>query len=345
MARPLGFKDLGAIRELQPQGVELDFERAHLWPHTALGAALAASLPFNEVGASTIILYSNHGKHSALGLVQARPRKARPEADISFISPALDARPDAVTIWYRLLAEATNELCEQGCQRIYAQVASDNGAEEVFRQAGFTVYAREDIYVLSAERIKSFPQSTGPRMLRRQRKRDAWNLLRLYTAATPRLVQQAEGMVSSEGRVGNLTDWWEQALGTGYVLDSKVDSNLAGAARLTRGRAANWLRIYLHPQAQSEAGELVCGALGLIRTAHPRPVYCGVREYEGGVRGYLETGGFEYILKRSLMVKHATVRVKEPALWAVPVLEKSAPIAHTRSHLREAETEGELRPA
>ncbi len=345
MARPLTFRDLGAIRELQPQGVELDFEGARLWPHTALGAAIAARLPFNEVGASTVVLYSTDGKRRALGMVQARLRKARPEADISFISPALDAHPDAVTIWYRLLAEATNELCEQGCQRIYAQVVSDNGAEEVFRQAGFTVYAREDIYVLPPERINSFPPSVGPRMLRRQHKRDAWNLLRLYTAATPRPVQLAEGMVSSEGRLGNLTDWWEQALGMGYVLDSKVDTNLVGAVRLTRGRAANWLRIYLHPQAQGEAGELVCGALGLVRSGHPRPVYCAVREYEGGVRGYLEAGGFEHVFKRSLLVKYATVRVKEPALWAVPVLEKSAPIAHTRSHLRELETEGEPRTA
>jgi hypothetical protein len=345
MARPLGLNDLRAIRELQPQGIELDFERARLWPHTPFSAALASRLPFNEIGASTIILHSNHGRRRALGMIQARLRKARPEAHISFISPALDAHPDAVTIWYRLLAEVTNELCEQGCQRVYAQVAADNGAEEVFRQSGFSVYTHEDVYVLSPEQIKSFSGSAETRMLRRQRKRDAWNLLRLYTAATPRLVQQAEGMVSSEGRVGSLSDWAEQAMGTGYVLESKNDSALLGAARLTRGRAANWLRLYLHPQAQSEAGELVCGALGLVRTTHPRPVYCAVREYQGGVRSHLEAGGFHFLFKRSLLVKHTTVRVKEPALWTVPALENPAPIVQTRSHWREPEPEGELQSA
>ncbi len=345
MARSLTLNDLRAIRALQPLGIELDFERARLWPHTALGAALSARLPFNEIGADTIVVYPNVGKGPALGMIQTRMRKNRPEADICFIAPALDARPDAVTVWYRLLSEVTNQLCEQGCQRIYAQVPSDNGAEEVFRQSGFTVYAREDVYVLTAERIKTFSASTGPRVVRRQRRRDAWNLLRLYTAATPRPVQQAEGMISSEGRMGKLDDLWEQANGTGYVLEAKNDVSLMGAVRLTRGRSAHWLRFYLHPQARSEAGELVCGALTLVRSGHPRPVYCGVREYEGGVRNLLEDGGFEFVFKRSLLVKHTTVRVKEPALWAVPVLEKTAPVVHTRVHVRELEPEGELRTA
>ncbi len=334
MARPLGLNDLRAIGELQPVGIEMDFERARLWPHSALSAALAERLPFNEIGASTIILYSTQGRRHPIGLVQTRMRHGRPEADISFISPALDARQDAVTVWYRLLAEATNQLCEQGCQRIYAQVKSDNGAEEVFRQSGFSTFTREDIYLLRPERIMEFANQPSTRMLRRQRKRDAWSLLRLYNAATPRPVQQAEGMVSSEGQLGKLGDWWEQALGTGYVLEAPGDS-IAGAARITRGRAASWLRIYLHPEAQGAAGEMVCGALGLVRSRHPRPVYCPVRDYEGGVRGYLELAGFDLVYKRSLLVKHTTVRVKEPAPWAVPVLEKPAPMVHTRTHARE----------
>ena len=339
MAGPFGLNDLRAIRELEPQGIEFDFERARLWPHTPFTAALAASLPFNEIGASTIVLYQNHGKHKPIGLIQSRTRRNRPEADISFIAPALEAVPDAVTIWYRLLAEATNEICERGCQRVYVQATSDNGSEEVFRQAGFSVYAHEDIYSLRAERIASFPSMQGGRSLRRQRKRDAWNMLRLYTMVTPRPVQMAEGMMSSEGKVGQLGDWWEQASGTGYVLEG-MDHTLLGAVRFTRGRAANWLHVYLHPEAQSHAGELVCGALGLAHTPHPRATYCGVRDYEGGIRASLEGAGFELILKRSLMVKHTTVRVKEPALWAIPALEKPAPLAQTRVHARIPETEG-----
>jgi hypothetical protein len=334
MAGPFSLNDLRAIRELGPQGIEFDFERARLWPHTPFGAALAARLPFNDIGASTIVLYQNHGKHKPLGLIQSHLRRNRPEADIGFIAPSLATEPDAVTIWYRLLTEATNELCERGCQRLYVQVASDDGTEEVFRQAGFSVYAHEDIYYLSADRIASFPLMQGARNLRRQRKRDAWYMLRLYTMVTPRPVQMAEGMMNAEGKLGKLGDWWEQASGTGYVLEG-TDDSLLGAVRITRGRAANWLRIYLHPAAQTRAGELVCGAVGLAHTARARPVYCGVRDYEGGIRTPLEAAGFQLALRRSLMVKHTTVRVREPALWAVPALETPTPLVHTRVHARE----------
>jgi hypothetical protein len=338
MARPFNLNDLRAIRELQPHGIDFDFERARLWPHTPLAAALAARLPFNEIGASTIVLYQNHGKHKPLGVIQSRVRRNRPEADISFIAPALDAHPDAVTIWYRLLAEATNEMCDGGCQRFYVQVPGENGTEEVFRQAGFTVYAHQDVYYLPAERITSFPPMQGPRTLRRQRRRDAWQMVRLYTLATPRPVQIAEGTMNNEGKIEKLGDWEEQASGTGYVLEG-TDAAVLSAVRITRGRAANWLRLYLHPESQDHAGELVCGALGLVHTSHPRPVYCGVRDYEGGIRGPLEGAGFQPILKQSLMVKHTTVRVKEPVPWSVPALEKPAPLIHTRSHARERETE------
>lgn len=339
MASPFSLNDLRAIRELGPQGIGFDFERAVLWPHSPFAAALAAPLPFSEIGASSIVLYHNHGKKRPLGLIQSHARRNRPEADISFIAPSLEADPEAVTIWYRLLAEATNEMCERGCQRIYVQVKTENGTEEVFRQAGFTVYAHEDIYHLGAERIASFPPMQGGRTLRRQRQRDAWNMLRLYTLVTPRPVQLAEGMMNSEGKVGNLGDWWEQASGTGYVMGGS-DLGLMGAVRITKGRAANWLRIYLHPNAQSRAGELVCSALGLVHTAHARSTYCGVRDYEGGIRAPLEAAGFQLAIRQSLLVKHTTVRVREPAMWAVPALEKTPPLVHTRIHAREREIEG-----
>lgn len=336
MAGPFNLNDLRAVRGLAPLGVEFDFERAQLWPHTAFTAALYAGLPFNEIGASTFVLYHNHDPRKPLGLIQSRTRRGRPEADISFMSPGLEADPSAVTIWYRLLAEATNEMCERGIQRVYVQVVGENGTEEVFRQAGFSVYAHEDIYLLPSERIQTFPPMQGARTLRRQRKRDAWNMLRLYTTVTPRPVQIAEGMMSSEGRVGKLGDWWEQASGIGYVLEGSEDG-LIGAVRVTHGRAANWLRVYLQPKAQSHAGELVCGALGLAHTPHPRPAYCPVRDYEGGIRVSLEAGGFRLVARRSLMVKHTTVRVKEPVLWAMPALEKPAPLVHTRIHARDPE--------
>ena len=343
MSRPLNLKDLCAIYDLQTQGLDLDLERARLWPHSALTAALTLRLPFSEIGASTIVLYRNGDRSEALGLIQTRVRHNRLEADVTFIAPDIETDHDAVTIWYRLLAEAANRLGEEGVQRLFAQLVEGNGKEEVFRQAGFTLYAHEDIYLLPATELGARPEAGAPRRLRRQRKRDAWYLLRLYADTTPRHVQQAEGMITSEGHVGKLGDWWDQSLGTGYVLEEAGE--LCGATRIIRGRAANWLRLYVHPQARSCADDVLADALGLLRTARPRPVYSSVRDYEGGVRGALEAAGFEHQARRCLMVKHMTVRVKEAVPWLAPAREPAGPVVRVSTHSFEGELEPEPQSA
>jgi hypothetical protein len=327
MTRWLGFSDLIAIQQLQARGIQLDLERAVLWPHTPLRAALTPRLPFSHISAETIVLYANNARRTrALGFLQARERRGRPEADIAFIAPSLEADEDAVSIWYRLLAECAQEIGERGGQRIFAQISGGNGAEEVFRQAGYTIYAREDVYRLThwgAHLDKS-------RMLRHQRARDGWTLLRLYAQFTPRAVQIAEGMLSPEGQGGKVGDWWDQSRGSGFILES--DSEIAGAARLRRGNAAYWLHFWLHPQAEEQSDQLVRGALAVLWAAPRHPIYCNVRDYESGLRGALEQAGFQYFLTRSLLVKHTTARAKESVIKLMPALEKRPEPVTSVSH-------------
>lgn len=326
MTRWLSLDDWIAIQRLQPRGVQLDFERAVLWPHTPLQAALARHMPLSPIGAETLVLYATpHAR--AQGFLQMRVRRGRPEVDVSFLAPALDADTDAVAIWYRLLAECVQVIGARGGQRVFAQIPIGNGAEDVLRQAGFNVYAREDIFCLSR-----FPSGLGKtHLLRRQRPRDGWNLLRLYTELTPRPVQLAEGMLSPEGQGGKLGDWWDQMRSAGYVLEK--DGELAGAVRLQRGRAAYWMRLGLHPQARDEAEELVRGALALLWAAPPRPIYCSVREYESGIADALQALGFEYQQTRCLLVKHTTARAQSPIPKLLSTLEQSPHAAHIPSHI------------
>lgn len=327
MARWPSLNDLIAIQQLQARGTQLDLERAVLWPHTPWQAALATHLPLSAIGAETIVLYPSTAKRArALGFVQARARRGRPEADIVFLAPALDAGGDTVSIWYRLLAECAQRIGAGGGQRLFAQIANGNGIEEVFRQAGFTVYAHEDVY-----RLSDWPANLAKsNLLRHQRTRDGWNLLRLYAQLTPRPVQIAEGMLSPEGPGGKMGDWWDQARGAGYILE--MDGDLAGAVRVQRGSAAYWLRLWLHSQAQEYGETLLNGALLALGAAPRHPIYCSVRDYESGLRSPMEQAGFRYLHTRSLLVKHTTVRVKEPLIKLVPALEKrpepAASVAH-----------------
>lgn len=324
MTHWLSWNDWLALRRLQARGVQLDFERAVLWPHTPLDAALAAPLPWSPIRAETLVLYPAAVPHArATGFLQWRARAGRPEADVVYLAPALDAAPDAIALWYRLLAECARRIGERSGQRVFAQIAPGDGIEEVFRQAGFHTYTREEIYCLC--QWSATPSKTN--VLRRQRARDGWNLLRLYTELTPRPVQLAEGMLSPEGQAGKMGDWWDQARGAGYVLEK--DGELAGAARIRRGRAAYWLRLGLHPQAREYADELLRGALALLWAAPHHPIFCSVREYESGIIPALAAAGFEHKQTRWLMVKPTTARAKEPFLKLVPALEQQPkPVAY-----------------
>lgn len=334
MIAPPVINDLRAIFELASQGVELDLQQARISPQSPLTEALASRLSFGGMGAETFVLYANGRKQRALGMVQARLRKNRTEADITFIAPALDADHDAVATWYRLLAEATNGLGELGCQRIFVQVSCGNGSEEVFRQAGFAAYAREDVYLLSEERSASYRQQGTEMTLRRQRKRDRWNLMRLYSALTPRTVQAAEGVGDADDAAGKFKDSWDSVNSTGYIIER--GNALVGSVRITRGRLANWVRLAVHPEAQAYVDELVREAIALASKTRARPVYVSVRHYEGGIRAALEVAGFEWQFERCLMVKHTTVRIKETVPWLAPVLDTTrAPAIHTSHQARE----------
>ncbi|MBI5305877.1 MAG: hypothetical protein HY868_27360 [Chloroflexi bacterium] len=324
MASWLSFNDLLAVQRLQARGVQLDLERAVLWPHSATQAALAAHVPFSSVAAETIVQYASASRRARpLGFLQLRARGGRPEADVVFISPALDSGGDIVSIWYRLLAECAKEIGGRGGQRLFAQVTSGNGVEEVFRQAGFIAYAHDDVFRLDA--LPANLPKTAP--LRHQRVRDGWDLLRLYAEFAPRSVQIAEGMLSPQGQGGKLGDWWDQSGGAGYILP--VDGDIAGAVRVRRSSAAYWLRFWLHPQAEEYGETLILGAFALLRAAPPRPIYCNVREYESGLRGALDLLGFRNLQTRSLLIKHTTARVKEPRLTLMPALEKRPEPAHS----------------
>ncbi|MBI3537668.1 MAG: hypothetical protein HY070_08945 [Chloroflexi bacterium] len=195
-------------------------------------------------------------------------------------------------------------------------MASGDGVEQIFATCGFNTYTHEDIYRLNFWPVGLRKQN----ILRHQRLRDGWNLLRLYAQLTPRAVQLAEGMLSAEGQGGKIGDWWDQSRGVGYILEA--EGELAGAVRVQRGAAAYWLRFWLHPQAQAYSETLLQGAFALLWAAPHKPIYCSVRDYESGLPASLAAYGFQHLQTRALLVKHLSARVKAPVFKLMPALEK-----------------------
>jgi hypothetical protein len=288
--------------------MQLDLERATLWPHTPLRAALASYLPFSCIGASTYVLESWEGDEHTLGFVQARRRPGRPEWDVVYLAPSLSRAAQAV--WVNLLNYLCTKAGEQGTQRLFAKLTTAGVEAEAFRQAGFSPYAGEQIFRRDANTLPS----SSPLRVRLQRTTDAWGLQRLYANCVPRPVQQIEGEVGSEGRLGIIG-------GRGYVLEEQGE--IVGYLQVVRGAMGHWLKITVHPQSRDQADGLVRDGLALLGGSL-KPIYSSLREYEADIRGALADCGFEPVGERSLWVKHTTVRVREPAQVRRPVLEAKA---------------------
>ncbi len=331
MIRSFGVRDLFLVGNLQRRGTCLDPEIALTQPYSPLWAALSSYFLMQEAGTSTFILVEeaiDPGElltgscHPMQGLAQMRQRKGRPEADVIYLAPSFSNADKASIIWYRLLNHLCTRAGERGVQRLFARLAEDGEEIEIFQQLGFSQYTREDIFCLN-----SYPESSRPLdriVMRPQQAVDAWALQRLYSNVAPRLVQQAESL-GERGWEQSAVDWPFWAGSEGYVLEE--NGEIVSYLRCSRGRIGHWMRILLHPQAYDRADEVIRHGLALLSHDPPRPIYCNVREYEGGLRTSLQGWGFKPFASQAVMVKHMTVRVLEPARKLVPALDKRAEVA------------------
>ncbi len=354
MIKSFGVRDLLLVGNLQKKGTCLDPEIALTRPYSPLLAALSSYFLMQEAGTSTFILEamdqsspstSRRGERSpersrrivepsghrrVQGLAQMRQRRGRPEVDVIYLAPSLRQAQDtafstadeAPTIWHRLLTHLCARAGERGIQRLFARLAEDGEEIETFQQVGFSPYTREDIF-----RLKSLPEShrrLDRVVMRPQQAVDAWALQRLYANVAPRLVQQAESL-GERGWERSSVDWPLRSRSEGYVLED--NGEIVSYLLFSGGRIGHWMRILLHPQAYDRADEVIQHGLAFLSHYPPCPIYCSVREYEGGLRTPLQDWGFEPFGSQAILVKHTTVRIKEPARKLVPALEKRAEVA------------------
>lgn len=326
-----GIRHMLLVKRLQHEGTQLDLEGALLRPQSPLMSALAAQLPFNGSGISTYVMDQILHGQRLQGFAQTCQRQAGTEKDVVYLAPSLTRDENAALIWQRLLEHVCAMEGNSGVQRLFSKLPEgDDEAMGIFRRAGFGAYVQEYVYCLDQVPAgRSMPEAAS---LRPQAAEDAWALQRLYYNTAPRLVQQTECLVMDVG--GN---WPLHRLADGddrrYVLEA--DGEIVGYVRVTSGKRAHWLKLLLHPDA-AEQGELLVGwGLTLLREQLLLPVYCSVRAYETGLQDALEKCAFQRILSRWLLVKHTTVRIKEPSVKLIPALEKgvkpAAPISSTKA--------------
>jgi len=317
--KQFGLRDFLSVGKIQREGILLGLEEAFTRAYRPLLAALAAYFTANGMGTCTYVSV-NDESGEVEGFVQVRLRRNRPEADVVFISPAFGDEEDVSQVWLRLLKHVCQQVGERGVQRVFARLPEGGPEMGPFRQAGFMVYTREDIFRLT-------PKQIGERLsnlelypaLRPESVMDNWALQQLYMAVAPRLVQQAESLAESVTDT-QLLEWIGFGQREGYILEDQEE--IIGYLQLWRGQVGHWLRIFLHPRACDRVEPLIAHGLACWQRYPPRPLYCAVREYQGGLRGPLEAFGFRFFATQAIVVKHTAVRVQERVPRLVPALEK-----------------------
>jgi len=307
------------VYRLQRKGISLDLQRGITQPSKPLLEAWLAFLTQHEMGRPTYVLTD---LHDGEGFVQVRFRPHQAAVDVSFLAPALD-EGDASSVWSRLLDGACVEVAARGIQRVFANLPAHGAEADLFFQSGFILYAGED--------IDRLPQPSGSMHrdelpgLRAQRPEDWPSIQRLCVAITPQRVRQAEGGISITAGVARNSQH--------YVLPSESDDDLLAVMSISTGAQGHWLRLLVHPDARDVTDGLVHRALAVTNRHPAHPVYCNVRQYEGGIRTSLEAVGFEPYAARALMVKHTLAWSKTPVAELATALKGSAEIAPPAYHM------------
>lgn len=315
MIRPFGLTDVPSVRQLQRTGAWLDLFHCFLLRRSALALALISPVPWVGTGLASYVWQSSQGVQ---GFVQMLRRPGRYEADLLFVAPG-SQQDSGEEAWERLLAFCVEDAGRHDMRRLFASLPEGTADVDVLSALGFAIYTNEDVFVVTQPpRSSPLPQDTR---LRLRREDDIWWLRRLYSIYAPQPVQHAEGLSDGEGPLVLPLAWWELTHQHGYVVDNGND--ICGGVQLVSGRHGHWLLVHGDPTNQVLMASLIEQGLHVVAGSR-WPVYCAVRDYQGGLRDVLFNHGFEPATRRSRMVKHLTVRVRaaEPAVAPGMVVER-----------------------
>ncbi|MGQ9600911.1 MAG: hypothetical protein ACUVWZ_16060 [Anaerolineae bacterium] len=328
MFGPFSAGDSLRVYRLQRHGISLDLPRGMTRPQSPLWEAWLAFLSQQAMGRPTYVLYDPQDGEA---FIQVRYRPHQAAADVTYLAPSLVGGNRAAHAWLRLLDGICLEAAGQGIERIFANVPESGAEVEVFCQAGFTPYAREEILWMPMARLE--PHSGETFALRPQRPEDWPALQKLCVAITPQRVRQVEGGIVLALDLGGDC--------RRFVLTGENDHEVVASLSLCCGPLACWLRMLVHPEAEQMTGcdptdlveVLVRRMLAEIGLDGNKKLYCNVRQYEAFVRQGLERVGFELYVARTLLVKHTLAWTRTPVQELAPALKGGAKLVPPAYHI------------
>lgn len=307
MIRSFDLRDLALVRRLSEGGIPLYTESALTDGLHPLRSAL-----FGIVGGDfpTFVWKADEGKGA--GFIQLQLEASEHHAHIAFLSSASDDSgkgangshpPDVEATWLHLLDRAVVEVGRRGVHSLVAEVPESGIELPILRRAGFAVYTRQDIWRRDGV---AKPASAKENLLSLRQSVDEWEIQLLYANLIPRLVQLVEP---------------EPPLHHGSMWVLREMDEVTAVAHIHTGTEANWLRLFIHPNAEAMADAIVHSAIGIVAGQSSRPIYCCVRRYQSWLQNPLQRAGFVHWASQAVMVKHTVHQARKPAADLKAVLE------------------------
>jgi hypothetical protein len=242
-------------------------------------------VPLTDLGTPTFVLRDGDNGYVA----QFRHKGNDQHAHIVFIAPDLD-KCDGDWAWLHLLDAMVVAAGKRGALTLNAEVSDTSEAFTVLRQAGFAIYARQEIWKREAG---GTIRTGNAGLIRPETESDAFDINSLYANVVPRMVLQADAPPATGHG------------GLAYERDGRIIAYLS----VQEGKCGVYIQSFLHPEGLDEAENILAAALSNLPRAERVPVYFCVRSYQDWWRRSLNALGFESWASQAVMVKHTASRI------------------------------------
>lgn len=321
MIRTFRIVDIFLAQRLLRHATRLNPAQSLTCPRPSLWRALLPINPLDDAKTFTYILDQHDNSVARAGLLQARKRHGRPEADVTLLAPRLDAKYGHPAIWQKLLAHFTQMAVQFGVSRIYIAAPDEPTISHTLNSVGFRAYSRQTVW----RRIGELPEK-APKLpynqLRLQCIGDEWGLTRLYAQSTPKAVQLAEGAHSDKALSAPILDHRITGNSKSYVLVE--DGRINGCVQTVVGPFGAWLTLWVDTRqpAPQRIHLLVQQGIASVHEVNCNlPVYIGVDEYQSGIAPILIEYGFAPFTDVVKAVKQTMQPIREGIRLRMPVLE------------------------
>lgn len=214
----------------------------------------------------------------------------------------LDAR-DCVILLEGLIKEAGH----WGAKQVVANLEPSSDLFPHFRQAGFSVLAKQRLYQCEpkADADESMPHGWQP-----WRQADFSAMCGLYQTLVPPLIQAVEPISRREAQ---------------GLVHYDASGTMQAYADLIYGPVGVWVLPVIHPQINESIVDLLDQLTLDIPNLNKRPLYIALRSYQPWVESPLETIAIDASPEQAVMVRYMALRQRVKANYAFLPVENGQP--------------------